>query len=135
MIHLRHVALRCRDMEVSRRFYELLGLRFIDYRPAGHALDLTDGALNMTLIQYDGEERPEMDEGSEYIHFGFIVDNSQVTFQRLQQAGAIFLRDNVKTRDPIRPGEVPPGSFKVADPDGNVVDITDNRQEWRGATP
>jgi len=118
--------------ELARRFP---GLRFVDYRPAGNALDLTEGTLNMTLIQYDGEDRPEMDEESEFIHLGFIVDDAQVTFQRLQQAGAIFLRDNVKTRDPIRPGEVPPGSFKVADPDGNVVDITDNRQEWRGAAP
>ena len=89
----------------------------------------------MTLIQHDGSDRPALEEGQEYVHFGFIVDDAQATFLRLQQDGAIFLRDNVKTRDPIRPGEVPPGSFKVADPDGNVVDITDNRQEWRGATP
>jgi catechol 2,3-dioxygenase-like lactoylglutathione lyase family enzyme len=135
MIYLRHMALRCRDMEVSRRFYERLGLHFIDYRPAGNALDLTDGSLNMTLIQYDGAERPEMEEGSEFVHFGFIVDDAPAAFRRLQQDGAIFLRDNVKTRDPIKPGEVPPGSFKVSDPDGNVVDITDNRQEWRGAAP
>src|SRR6059058_4155696 len=63
MIHLRHVALRCRDMELSRRFYERLGLRFIDYRPARNALDLSDGMLNLTLIQHDGSERPVLEEG------------------------------------------------------------------------
>src|SRR5260370_32924837 len=102
MIHLRHVALRCRDMEVSRRFYEMLGVRFIDYRPAGNALDLTDGALNMTLIQHDGEERPEMEEGSEYIHFGFMVDNAQCTFPRLRQAGALLRRCNLQPGNPTR---------------------------------
>jgi catechol 2,3-dioxygenase-like lactoylglutathione lyase family enzyme len=122
-------------MEGSRRFYERLGLRFIGYRPAGNALDLADGTVNMTLIQYDDAERSLLEEGSEYIHFGFIVDDARGTFESLQQAGAIFLRDNVKTRDPIRPGEPPPGSFKVEDPDGNVIDITGNPEEWRGATP
>ena len=131
MTCLRHLALRCRDMEASRRFYEMLGLCFVDYRPAGNALDLADGTMNMTLIQYDGEQRPALEEGSEYVHFGFIVDDARATFLRLQQSSAVFLRDNVKTRDPIRPGELPPGSFKVEDPDGNVVDITDNRAEWR----
>ena len=131
MTCLRHLALRCRDMEASRRFYEMLGLRFIDYRPAGNALDLADGTMNMTLIQYDGVDRPALEEGNEYIHFGLIVDDAKATFLRLQQSGAVFLRDNVKTRDPIQPGELPPGSFKVEDPDGNVVDITDNRAEWR----
>jgi hypothetical protein len=28
---------------------------------------------------------------------------------------------------------IPSGSFKVADPDGNVIDISGNRDEWRGA--
>ena len=135
MTCLRHLALRCRDMEKSRRFYEGLGLRFIGYRPAGNALDLADGTVNMTLIQYEGAERPAFEEGFEFIHFGLIVDDAKAVFLRLQQAGVMFLRDNIKTRDPIRPGEVPPGSFKVEDPDGNVVDITDNPQEWRGAAP
>jgi catechol 2,3-dioxygenase-like lactoylglutathione lyase family enzyme len=134
MLALRHVALRCRDLETSRRFYERLGLRFLRHRPAGDALDLSDGTVNMTLIRHDGE-RPTLEEGNEYIHFGFIVDDAPATFLRLREAGAFFLRDNIKTRDPIRPGEVPPGSFKVADPDGNVVDITDNRSEWPGAAP
>ena len=135
MTCLRHIALRCRDMERSRRFYEQLGLRFIGYRPAGNALDLADDTVNMTLIQYDGADRAPLEEGSEYVHFGFIVDDAGETFQRLQQSGALFLRDNVKTRDPIRPGEPPPGSFKVEDPDGNVLDITGDREEWRGAKP
>ena len=135
MTCLRHVALRCRDMEASRRFYEMLGLQFVGYRPAGNALDLADGTVNLTLIQYEGAERPHLEEGNEYIHFGFIVEDTRESFRRLQGAGAIFLRDNVKTRDPIRPGEPPPGSFKVEDPDGNVLDITGDPKEWRGAAP
>ena len=82
---LRHVALRCHDMGLSRRFYERLGLRFIDYRPARNALDLSDGTLNMTLIQHDGSERPALEEGQEYVHFGFIVEDAQATFLQLHQ--------------------------------------------------
>ena len=29
---------------------------------------------------------------------------------------------------------VPKRSFKVLDPDGNVIDITANRAEWRGVS-
>ena len=61
MALLRHLALRCRDVEVSRRFYEeAIGFRFIDYRsPNGDgSLDLTDGTLNITLLPYKGLDRP-----------------------------------------------------------------------------
>ena len=77
MTLLRHLALRCRDMERSRRFYELLGLRFVDYRPGRSGMDLSDGTLNLTLIQYDGPERAPLEEGTEFIHFGLLVDDAR----------------------------------------------------------
>lgn len=72
------------------------------------------------------------EEGDEYIHFGVIVDDLQGVWQRLHAWGATFSKENVKERNPIDPAGEPPLSFKVLDPDGNVVDITGNRQEWRG---
>jgi catechol 2,3-dioxygenase-like lactoylglutathione lyase family enzyme len=133
---LRHLALRCRDMEKSRQFYEeIIGWRFVGYRPGGNGLDLSDGVNNITLIQHPREAlRQAAEEGSEFIHFGVIVDDLNAVWQRLHQWGATFSKENVKERNPIDPALRPPVSFKVLDPDGNVVDITSNPQEWRGVT-
>ena len=134
MAILRHLALRCSDMEKSRRFYEqVIGWRFVGYRPHGRGLDLSDGVNNITLIQQPpGPARPTFEEGTEYIHFGVIVDDLQAVWQRLHEWGATFSKENVKERNPIDPSEPAPVSFKVLDPDGNVLDITSNTAEWRG---
>ncbi len=135
MALLRHLALRCRDLEQSRRFYEtVIGWQFIGYRPHGDALDLSDGTNNITLIQQPSalSKRTPLDEGEEFIHFGVIVDELQQIWLRLHEWGASFSRENVKERNPIDPTVLPPQSFKVLDPDGNVVDITSSREEWRG---
>jgi catechol 2,3-dioxygenase-like lactoylglutathione lyase family enzyme len=134
MAFLRHLALRTRDMEKSRRFYEaVIGWEFVDYRPGGLGLDLTDGTLNITLIQHDDDQRERAEEGQEFIHFGVIVDDLDGVWQRLHDWGAEFSKDDVKERKPIDPAVRPPRSFKVLDPDGNVVDITNDPEEWRGA--
>jgi len=134
MAQIRHIALRCRDAEKTRAFYELLGMRFVAYLPGSTgAMDLSDGTLNVTLIPYEGEERPVLEEGSEYIHLGVMVKDARETWRRLRDEGAPYLRDDVKLRNQVSDEEAtPPGSFKVADPDGNVIDVTDNRDEWRG---
>lgn len=123
-------------MEKSRRFYEeVIGWRFVGYRPSGEGLDLSDGVNNITLIQQPREcERHAAEEGNEFIHFGVIVDDLDAVWQRLHRWGATFSKENVKQRNPIDPAERPPVSFKVLDPDGNVVDITCNQEEWRGVT-
>lgn len=133
MALLRHVAIRARDMEASRRFYEMLGLKYIDHRPSRKGIDLTDGTLNITIIQYDGEARQPLEEGTEFIHFGLIVADLKRTYQTLQERGARLFRDDVKIRDDIDMEAPPTRSFKVADPDGNVIDITCAKDEWRGA--
>ena len=133
MASLRHIAIRAGDMEASRRFYEILGLKYIGHRPSGKGIDLTDGTLNMTIIQYDGEERLPLEEGTEFVHFGLIVADLECTYKTLRETGARLLRDDVKIRDEIEMDTPPLRSFKVADPDGNVIDITCAEDEWRGA--
>lgn len=131
---LRHLALRCRDMEASRRFYELaIGFQFVGYRPSGMGLDLSDGVNNMTLLQHPLDaDRSPMEEGNEFIHFGVIVEDLEACYRRLREQGAIFSKDDVKLRNEIQEAHLPTRSFKVLDPDGNVVDVTGNREEWRG---
>ena len=131
MAFLRHLALRTKDMEASRRFYETIGFAFVGYRGRG-GLDLSDGTLNMTILQYNGEERAPFEEGTEFIHFGIIVEDLASIYNTLRDGGFELLMDNVKKGDEISADKAPERSFKVADPDGNVVDITCATDEWRG---
>ena len=133
MAVLRHIALRTKDMEASRRFYETIGFAFVGYRGRG-GLDLSDGTLNMTILQYNGAERPPFEEGTEFIHFGIIVEDLASIYNTLKESGFELIMDNVKKGDAIDDNKAPERSFKVADPDGNVVDITCATDEWRGVT-
>jgi catechol 2,3-dioxygenase-like lactoylglutathione lyase family enzyme len=132
MAILRHVAIRAADIERSRLFYEsILGLSFVGFRPSGSgSMDLSDGTLNMTLLPYDGPARASLPEPTEFIHLGFIVEDLDAAFDRCLANGFEILRDNVKDRN--LPVERPTISFKVADPDGNVIDVTRRKDEWRG---
>ena len=133
MAFLRHIALRTKDMEASRLFYETIGFAFVGYRGRG-GLDLSDGTLNMTILQYNGAERPPFEEGTEFIHFGIIVEDLASIYNTLKDSGFELIMDNVKKGDAIDDNKAPERSFKVADPDGNVVDITCATDEWRGVT-
>jgi hypothetical protein len=120
-------------METSRRFYETIGFEFVGYRGRG-GLDLSDGTLNMTILQYNGTERPPFEEGTEFIHFGIIVEDLGSIYNTLRDGGFELIMDNVKKGDEIDDNKPPDRSFKVADPDGNVVDITCATDEWRGVS-
>lgn len=136
MLGLRHVALRCADLGAARRFYvEGLGLTYLGNRPSSEAMDLSDGLTNLTLLPYDGPSRAALEEGNEFIHLGFLVPDAPAVYRRLVDLGAAIARDDVKRRDPHDPTGVPSGSFKVLDPDGNVLDISGSPAEWRSALP
>ena len=129
---LRHIAIRTADIKRSRLFFEsVLGLRFIGFRPSGSgALDLSDGTLNVTLLPYDGDPRSSLPEPEEFIHIGFIVEDLDLVYDQCLTKGFKILRDDVKQRN--TPEIRPTNSFKVADPDGNVIDINCRKDEWRG---
>jgi catechol 2,3-dioxygenase-like lactoylglutathione lyase family enzyme len=131
MTNVRHLAIRTHDLAASRRFYEQgLGLRVLGNRPSSESLDLSDGAVNLTLLPYDGPDREALPEGSEFIHLGFLVDDLAATYRRLVEIGAEIVRDDVKERR-LPSGEVPVGSFKALDPDRLVLDISERPDEWR----
>lgn len=129
----RHFAIRTHNLEAARRFYEDgLGLRFVDYRPGTReAMDLSDGVVNLTLIQYSGPPRTALEEGTEFIHLGFLVDDLATTYQNFIKIGANVVREDVKERHLLADNAAPQGSFKVLDVDGNVLDVTERQDEWR----
>lgn len=134
MAHLRHLALRCRDLVRSRSFYETaIGWQFVGFRPGGDSLDLTDGVNNITLLSHPADPpRVPLEEGTEFIHFGVIVDDLAACWHRCREWGATISKGDVKDRTEVDPDHPPERSFKILDPDGNVIDVTANRQEWRG---
>lgn len=136
MVKLRHLAMRCQNLERSRDFYEkVFGFHFVGWRPQGDSLDLSDGVNNITLLQYSGPPRSAaFEEGTEYIHFGVIVDGIEECWTRCRQWGARISKDDVKDRTDVNPNSPPERSFKVLDPDGNVIDVTADHNEWRGVT-
>lgn len=134
MTSLRHVAIRARDLVRTRRFYEDgLGLRFVGYRPSGTSIDLSDGSVNLTLLPYAGPERTSLEEGTEFIHLGYLVTDLAATYRNLLALDAAVVRDDIKERNPHDAASIPVGSFKVLDPDGNVLDISERPDEWRTA--
>ena len=133
MARIRHLALRCRDMEESRRFYEsVFGWKCIGYRPSRQGMDLTDGVTNVTLLQQPADcDRPRIEEGNEYIHFGVMVEDLEAAWHRCRQWGAEASK-TVKDRIDLDRRRLPERAFKIEDPDGNVVDVTADKDEWRG---
>ena len=134
MALLRHVALWCKDMEKSRRFYEeVIGWKFIGYRRHRLGLDMSDGTNNITLLAYGYQaDRPLLEEGHEYIHLGVLVEDLTAVWQRLHEWGAKFPAKTVKGRREMDPSDLPSRAFKVFDPDGNILDITSDKGEWAG---
>ena len=129
-----HIAFRCSDINRSRDFYtNALGWRFFDYRPNSESMDLTDGFINVTLLPYEDDgTRSVMEEGHEFIHLGVIVDDLEAMFNKCLEWGAEISKGDVKDRTVIESvSELPERSFKVLDPDGNVIDVSASRDEWR----
>jgi len=121
-------------MEKSRDFFETaFGWELLKLRTGGRAMDMTDGEINITLIQQPEDcQRPTLEEGNEYIHFGVIVDDVDDCRQRLDRWGAEFLTETIKHAGDAAPNPQAQQSFKVLDPDGNIIDVTGNQTEWLG---
>ena len=79
--------------------------------------------------------RPPQVEGNEYIHFCIIVPDLAAVWNRAKEWGAEISKGDVKDRTEVEDlNTVPEYSFKILDPDGNVIDITSNREEWNCVT-
>ncbi len=134
MAHLRHIALSVPDPEKTARFYEkTFGMRRVgtlDHDQAS-GVYLSDGVINMAVLRYKLDEVVYKEGGKDYVglhHFGFWVDDLEETKRDLEANGGSYLT-----------GRPPPESehanrfyeVKYFDPDGIVVDITENG--WVGA--
>jgi catechol 2,3-dioxygenase-like lactoylglutathione lyase family enzyme len=120
MAKIRHIAIRCDDVEATAAFFEqVFGLRLVQRREHG-PIDLSDGDVNITLLPTTmrGRTRP-----AGFEHIGFSVEDTDATKQRLLAAGAEEL-------NPVPLG----GAYYEAKyrlPEGLVIDVG----HWRGTSP
>ena len=134
MALLVHVGIRASDLEGSVRFWrDALGLRVAATLPGCY--DLTDGYHNFRLFQHAGPARPPHVSGMlDYLHIGVRVPDLLAAVRRCEAAGFPIIWDGVDGGQPYDPATPPAESFKVADPDGIVVDVTASPGQWPGVT-
>jgi catechol 2,3-dioxygenase-like lactoylglutathione lyase family enzyme len=120
---LRHVAISTENPEKTAAWYkEVFGLVEVGRSPGG--VYLSDGDINFAVLRIPSQDDPTgVVLGVD--HFGFMVENPEATYRKLQELGAPRLPD------------VPIGNqyfeIKYAGPDGVCVDISEHG--WIGAKP
>lgn len=132
MSTLVHVGVRASDLGQTIRFWrDGLGLKVAAEQD--ECFDLTDGFHNFRVFQHRGAERPPHVRGMlDYLHIGVRVSDLQQAADRLQKLGFEITwegLDGSQRYDPERP---PSQAFKVEDPDGIVVDVTSDDDQWPG---
>ena len=120
MAKIRHIAIRCEDVEATARFFQqVFDLELVQRRDHG-PIDLSDGDVNITLLPTTmrGQNRP-----AGFEHIGFSVEDADTTRERLMGAGATEL-------NPVALGDAYYES-KYKLPQGLVIDVG----HWRGTSP
>lgn len=127
MAKLRHIALVVKDLERSANFYaSAFGMQRSELSegPTARRIYLSDGVINLALLQYKGTTGSGLDDPSKFVgahHFGFQVDDLEESRAAIEAAGGTYFFDLGQEGD-----EGFERKFK--DPDGIIVDI--NTDGW-----
>jgi catechol 2,3-dioxygenase-like lactoylglutathione lyase family enzyme len=113
LLGLRHLALRVRDPQASKRFYgEHFGMSVV-WEPDPDNVYLSSGVDNLALHRADGAGSGALD------HLGFIADSREEvdrTAERLRGCGVAIAAEPRDHRDGSR-------SFYCLDPDGLRIQV------------
>jgi predicted enzyme related to lactoylglutathione lyase len=127
MAKLRHIAVVVKDLERAATFYEkAFGLARSERSESATAIRifLTDGVMNLALLQYKGATGSGMENPNEFVgphHFGFIVEDLKEAQDAIEAAGGTYYFDL---------GHEDEEGFerKFRDPEGIIFDI--NLRGW-----
>jgi lactoylglutathione lyase len=117
MSRIVHIALKIDDLEKTTKFYEqVFGFKEVETsKVRDHtSRHLTDGTIDLALIEYDSEESAESlasGRGPCIHHFGIEVDDLKEAAAELERFGCEVVSD---------PGEIP---IKFRAPGGTVAEI------------
>lgn len=124
---LRHIAVSVRDVAKAQKFFEdAFGMTKAG--DAGRGVFMTDGTINVALLDYRGGKILGVDIDQPYygtIHFGLWVDDLAQAEAQVTRAGATYVQD--KPREAVKSDY----EVKFRDPDGMVFDLSANG--WKGA--
>ena len=124
MARIRHIALVVKDLEKTATFYQQalgLGRSEISEGPTARRIYMSDGEVNLALLQYKTELGSGLKDPQAFVrlhHFGFQVDDLKEGQAAVEAAGGEFFFDLGKEGD-----EGFERKFK--DPDGIIFDIND----------
>ena len=130
---LRHFAVVVGDLEKSAKFYEgVFGLKRVGQETLDFAaaIYLSDGVINLALLNYFGKRGSGLDDAKNYIgahHFGFQVDDLAETQKKIEALGGKFFFDLGSD------AEKENFERKFKDPDGVIFDIS--KKGWQGTKP
>ena len=117
---LRHVAISTDDPEATAAWYkEMFGLEEVGKSPAG--VYLSDGTINFAVLRIKDEATGEPYRGAH--HFGFVVEDSDALYAKLQADGVKRLPDVAIGNQYFE--------VKWEGPDGVCVDVGEHG--WVGA--
>ena len=127
---LRHFAVVVRDLEKAAKFYEgVFGLKRVGEETLdfASAIYLTDGVINLALLNYKGERGSGLKDPKGFVgahHFGFQVDDIEAAKKRIEAAGGKFFFTLGKSKEEVN------FEVKYKDPDGVIFDISE--KGWLG---
>jgi catechol 2,3-dioxygenase-like lactoylglutathione lyase family enzyme len=127
MAKLRHLALVVHDLARATKFYEKLFDMKVAFEVKDRAIYLTDGVMNLALLDYKTVNRPGADtaDGRHGIHhFGFRVADLKESEAAIKALGGSYCFD---LGDPSGMNY----ERKFTDPEGILFDISD--KGWYGA--
>jgi catechol 2,3-dioxygenase-like lactoylglutathione lyase family enzyme len=127
MAKLRHLALVVHDLARATKFYEKLFDMKVAFEVKDRAIYLTDGVMNLALLDYKTVNRPgsQTADGRHGIHhFGFRVADLKESEAAITAAGGSYCFD---LGDPSGMNY----ERKFTDPEGILFDISD--KGWYGA--
>lgn len=127
MARIRHIALVVKDLDKTADFYEkAFGLTRSEKSegPTAHRIYMSDGEVNLALLQYKSETGSGLKNADGYVgihHFGFQCDDIEKQQKRIEGAGGQFFFDL---------GDPDDDDFerKFRDPNGIIFDI--NYKGW-----
>jgi catechol-2,3-dioxygenase len=117
MAKLRHFALMTRQPEKLAEFYKKVFELEEIFRTKGGSIHLSDGEVNLAILNANNPKEPEDLERMGLNHFGFQVEDLESVAKRIQE---VYPEGAPR----VRPQGTSYAETRGSDPDGNLFDIS-----------